>query len=89
MPTAASAGATENGSPSASLKPKERTRPHIWLYRRIGQMACFTVGPLFLYNSLSAYSSMQSALIGGMLLATGLVLRGQMIARFYRTRRVT
>lgn len=54
-----------------------------WVYRRIGQLACFWLGPLFIYGGSQPYSPENQAWFGFALLATGLVLRHQMLQRFY------
>jgi hypothetical protein len=61
---------------------RPKTSPLRWLYGRIGQIICFAAGPLFLFQSTAAYSNaLEFAIAGGGFLATGLVLRRQMIDR--------
>jgi hypothetical protein len=58
-----------------------------WIYRRVGQMGCFTLGGLFLYGSVTAYGeSLVQSLAAAILMTVALALRHQMIARFYLTR---
>lgn len=54
-----------------------------WLYRRVGQMTCFTTGTLFLIGPSQGYGGLEVgfAIAGAAFLATGLVLRAQMISR--------
>lgn len=54
-----------------------------WLYRRIGQIPCFAAAAFLLLISLSAYEPLAPAFGAAVLFAVALVLRHQMIRRFY------
>lgn len=54
-----------------------------WLYRRIGQIACFAVAALLMLSSLTAYQPLAPAFGAAVLFAVALILRHQMIKRFY------
>ncbi len=63
---------------------KPKTPPHVWLYRRIGQIICFALAGLFLFGSLSAYDNKLELCVGaGVLFVVALTLRHQMLRRFY------
>lgn len=50
-----------------------------WIYRRIGQMTCFTVGGFAVASAIVsiADATLPQVLVGAVLLGTGLVLRHQ------------
>lgn len=52
-----------------------------WVYRRIGQMLCFSVGPFLVYAGSLSYAPPNQAFAGAGLLIAGLVLRHQMERR--------
>lgn len=54
-----------------------------WIYRRIGQMTCFTVGGFAVASVIvsSADATVPQVLVGAVLLGTGLVLRHQHLTR--------
>ena len=49
-----------------------------WLYARIGQITCFTIGPLCFIDT-TPYA-ITTVIAGGIIIGTGLVLRHQMYA---------
>ena len=73
---------SNHASSLAGAPRKRKTPPHIWLYRRIGQIVCFATGPLFLAFSTTAYNNaLECGLAGGAFLETGLVRSRQMMDR--------
>jgi len=54
-----------------------------WLYRRLGQIACFAAAALLMLSSLTAYEPLAPAFSAAVLFTVALVLRHQMIKRFH------
>lgn len=53
-----------------------------WVYRRLGQITCFTLGGLFIFVTLiSTYDKLVPAIIAAILLGVALALRHQMMHR--------